>query len=105
MSEGCCGRIAPGGILIDVRLTPRGGRDAVDGGADLSDGRRVLLARVRAVPEKGAANQALLVLIAERFAIPKSAVTIASGPAARVKTLRLSGDPAALMARAADLSA
>ncbi len=46
-------RTEPGGILLDIRLTPRGGRDAVDGAATLSDGRRVLTARVRAVPERG----------------------------------------------------
>ncbi|NJL07406.1 MAG: hypothetical protein HC900_03440 [Methylacidiphilales bacterium] len=47
------------GITLSVRLTPRGGRDALDGLAELSDGRRVLAARVRAVPEAGAANAAL----------------------------------------------
>jgi uncharacterized protein YggU (UPF0235/DUF167 family) len=34
--------------MLAVRLTPRGGRDAIDGIEQLSDGRRVLKVRVRA---------------------------------------------------------
>ena len=54
------------GVVVACRLTPKGGRDAIDGAATLSDGMRVLLVRVRAVPEDGKANDALLRLIAER---------------------------------------
>ncbi len=104
MSEAGFARAEAGGILLDIRLTPRGGRDAIEGAKSLSDGHRVLCARVRAVPEKGAANSALVALVATAFGIPKSSVTLASGPTARVKTLRLAGDPGALLARAATLS-
>ncbi len=41
------------GIVIACRLTPKGGRDAIDGVATLSDGMRVLLVRVRSAPEDG----------------------------------------------------
>ncbi|MBZ9939296.1 DUF167 family protein [Mesorhizobium sp. BR1-1-16] len=105
MSGAAFARTEAGGILLDIRLTPRGGRDAIDGVASLADGRIVLLARVRAVPEKGAANTALATLVADLFDLPKSAVTVASGHTARLKTLRIAGEPAALMARAAELSA
>lgn len=98
-------RLAAGGILIDVRLTPRGGRDAIDGLSALSDGRIVVAARVRAVPEKGAANAALAALIAEAFGVGRGAVAVVSGQTARVKTVRIEGDGAALMARAAALGA
>jgi hypothetical protein len=47
------------GVEIRVRVTPRGGRDRVDGVDALSDGRAVLKVRVRARPEDGAANQAV----------------------------------------------
>ena len=40
--------IAPDGIILAVRLTPKGGRDAIDGTETLSDGRAVLRVRVRA---------------------------------------------------------
>ena len=47
-------------LRLEVRLTPRASCDLIEGEKLLSDGRRVLAARVRAVPEKGAANEALL---------------------------------------------
>lgn len=97
-------RLVSGGILIDVRLTPRGGRDAIDGLSLLSDGRSVMSARVRAVPEKGAANAALTALVAETFGVARSAVVVVSGQTARVKTVRIEGDAEALMARAVALS-
>ena len=96
-------RLASGGILIDVRLTPRGGRDAIDGLSTLSDGRTVVAARVRAVPEKGAANAALAALIADAFGVARGAVAVVSGQTARVKTVRIEGDAAVLMDRASGL--
>ena len=45
--------------MLAVRLTPRGGRDAIDGIEQLSDGRRVLKVRVRAAASEGEANAAL----------------------------------------------
>ena len=53
-----------GGIALTVRLTPKGGRDAIDGIKVLGDGRPVLKARVRAAPSEGEANDALCRLIA-----------------------------------------
>jgi len=44
---------AAGGLLLVVRLTPRGGRDAIDGIEELADGRAVLKVRVRATPSEG----------------------------------------------------
>ena len=41
---------AADGIFVDVRLTPRGGRDAIEGIESRADGRAVLKARVRAAP-------------------------------------------------------
>lgn len=92
-------------VLVDVRLTPRGGRDAIDGVQVLSDGRMVLAARVRAVPEDGRANAALEALMADAAGVPKSAVAVTSGATSRVKTLRIRGldeAGAARLATAAD---
>ncbi len=55
-------------------------------------GRAFLKARVRAVPEDGKANAALLKLLAKTIGVPKSAVTLVAGHTSRVKTLRLTGD-------------
>ena len=82
-----------------MRLTPRGGRDAVDGWAVDADGRRLLKARVSAPPVEGEANAALIKLIAKTLGLPRSAVTIASGEGARVKVLQIEGIDEAEIAR------
>jgi uncharacterized protein (TIGR00251 family) len=86
------------GIVLAVRLTPRGGRDAVDRIVKLSDGREVAGARVRAVADNGAANLALVALLATVFDRPREAVTILSGITARLKQVRIAGDPTRLAA-------
>jgi uncharacterized protein len=86
------------GLRIRVRLTPRGGRDALDGVDALADGRAVLKARVRAAPEKGLANAALETLLAKSLRVPKSTVSVVAGGTARVKTVAVSGSPVDLAA-------
>ena len=80
------------GIDIRVRLTPKGGADRIDGVTTLSDGNRVLAARVRAVPEKGAANAALEKLVARALGVARATVSVASGHKARLKTVHVSGN-------------
>lgn len=83
-----------GGVALWLRLTPKGGRDALESVETLADGRAVLKARVRAAPENGRANAALIGLVAKALHAPKSAVSIASGETSRVKKLFIAGDPA-----------
>ncbi len=90
---------AAGGITVQVRLTPKGGRDAIDGIEQMADGRSVLKARVRAAPSDGEANDALIRLIAKALSVPPRDVTITAGAAARLKRLVVAGDGAALVAR------
>ncbi len=92
-------RAALDGVTVACRLTPKGGRDAFDGVATLADGTRVLLVRVRAVPEAGKANDALLRLMAARAGVPASHVRLAAGARSRLKSVAILGDPAALLAR------
>ncbi len=89
----------PGGVRLHVRLTPRGGRDAVDGLRADAAGRAHLAVRVSAPPEKGAANKALGKLIAKVLGVPAGAVTLAAGATARVKTLEIEGDAGELAVR------
>ena len=89
------------GLRLSVRLTPKGGRDAIDGSTTLSDGREVVKARVRAAPEDGAANEALARLLAATLGSTRSAVILASGHSARLKTFDIAGDGAELSARLA----
>jgi uncharacterized protein (TIGR00251 family) len=90
--------IAPDGLILAVRLTPKGGRDAIDGIETLSDGRAVLRVRVRAAPFEGEANAALGRVLAKAFGVPPSRVEIVGGATARIKRLKMSGDAAALSA-------
>jgi len=87
-----------GGLELHVRATPKGGRDALDGVALLSDGRSVLKVRVRAAPEDGAATAAVARVIAEALGVPASRVTLTAGATARLKTFRVDGDAEALAA-------
>jgi uncharacterized protein YggU (UPF0235/DUF167 family) len=89
---------ATGGVTLAVRLTPKGGRDSIDGIETLSDGRAVLKARVRAAPSEGEANEALCRLIAKGAGVPPRDVTLIAGAMGRIKRLAISGDPPTLIA-------
>lgn len=91
-------RAEPGRLLLHVRLTPRGGRDAVESLETGADGKTYLKARVRAVAEDGKANAALEALLAKKAGIPGSAVKVVLGQTARLKQVELKGDPAAIAA-------
>ncbi|MBX5001280.1 DUF167 domain-containing protein [Rhizobium lentis] len=80
-------------LRLAVRLTPNGGHNAIDGIEADGGGETHLKARVTSVPEKGEANKALILLIAQSLRIPKSSVSLASGETARKKILRIEGDP------------
>jgi uncharacterized protein (TIGR00251 family) len=84
------------GLVLHIRLTPKGGRDAIDGIEPLSNGQSVLKVRVRAVPEDGKANKALIKLIADTLDCAASSIEIVSGATARIKTLKIVGDGQAL---------
>src|SRR3954452_22156605 len=90
---------AGGGVLVAVRLTPRGRGDRLDGIARLADGAKVLKASVGAPPEDGRANEALLRLLAAQWKIARRDLTIAAGARSRLKSVHIAGDPAALLAR------
>jgi uncharacterized protein YggU (UPF0235/DUF167 family) len=88
-----------GGIRITVRVTPRGGRDAVEGlGADAADAPYLKL-RVAAAPVDGDANAAVEKLLAKWLGVPKTKVEVVGGETARLKTVRVDGDPVQLLHR------
>jgi uncharacterized protein YggU (UPF0235/DUF167 family) len=86
----------PDGLIVTVRLTPKGGRDAVDGTETLSDGSTVLKARVRAAPFEGEANAALGRVLAKALGVPPARVEIVGGATSRIKRVKILGDAAAL---------
>lgn len=93
------------GVALVVRLTPKGGRDSIDGVESLADGRSVLKARVRAAPSEGEANAALVRMIAKALDIPARSVAVTGGVTARLKHIAIDGDAAALIARLEKLTA
>lgn len=91
--------VTPDGLAIAIRLTPRGGRDGLDGVETLADGRQVLKARVRAAPSEGEANAALIALLAKELAVSRSQIALTAGASARLKRVVVHGDAPALAAR------
>lgn len=88
-------RVRPDGILLTVRLTPRASRDSIDGLRQGPAGQHVQ-ARVRAVPEDGRANAALVELVADEIGVPKSTVAVVAGHTRRLKSLHIAGGAAVL---------
>ncbi|MFP3545212.1 DUF167 domain-containing protein [Rhizobium sp. SIMBA_035] len=91
--------IFDGYLRLTVRLTPNGGRDAIDGLETDAEGDAHLRARVSAVPENGKANKALVALLAKSLRVPKSAIALVSGETSRKKILRIEGDTEDLVER------
>ena len=85
-----------GDLILSVRLTPGSSREEVAGSWTDEKGADWLCARVRAVPEKGKANVALIALLADRLDWPRSAIFLESGDTNRLKRLRIKGGGEAL---------
>ena len=92
------------GLMVTVRVSPKAGRDAVDGIDARADGNAVLKVKVRAPPSEGAANAALIRVLADALGIAPSRVALVAGATARVKRLKVKGDAAALAAALARMA-
>ncbi|ESW86490.1 DUF167 family protein [Mesorhizobium sp. RSR565B] len=90
-------RLRADGIDLFIRLTPKSSVDRLGGAEKSADGRSHLKARVRAVPENGAANAALERLVAKALGVPASVVSVIAGGTARLKTVRVVGEPSTLV--------
>jgi uncharacterized protein (TIGR00251 family) len=86
-------RYSTAGISVALRVTPRGGRDDIDGVETLSNGRSVVKVRVRAIAEGGEANRAVTELLAKALGVSKARVRILSGATSRLKQIAVDGDP------------
>ena len=80
------------GVSVTVRVTPRAGKTAIAG---VRDG--VLLVKLAAAPVDGAANDALIALLADVFDLPKRNIAIASGDRSRTKRVTLGGTSATVL--------
>jgi uncharacterized protein len=72
-------------VRLTVRVIPRSRRN------DIVWEQGILKARLTAPPVDGAANDALIALLAERLGLPKHSISIVSGATARQKVLEISG--------------
>lgn len=78
-------------MRLTVRVTPRGGHDAVEGWVRDAEDRPVLKVRVSAAASDGAANAAVLALLAKTLGRPKSTLTLVRGETARLKQIEIDG--------------
>lgn len=74
-----------------MRVTPRASRDVLAAGTE-----EHFAARLAAPPVEGAANAALVPLVAKTFGVAKRDVTLIAGETSRLKRLSIVGDGAAL---------
>ena len=81
-----------------MRVTPRSSRDAFGPGTD-----EHFAARLAAPPVEGAANAALVALVAKTFGVPKRQVALVAGDTGRLKRLHVAGDVTSLAKIAASL--
>jgi uncharacterized protein (TIGR00251 family) len=95
--------VSAGGLVVTIRLTPKGGRVSIDGITRLSDGSTVLKARVAAAPTEGEANHALVRLLARKLRVAPRDVTLVGGATSRIKRMLIRGDATAVAATLAEL--
>ena len=86
-------------MTLHLRVTPNAGADRIEGVEQRDDGTSILRLRVAAVPDKGRANAAVIALLGNTLGVPKSAIAVTSGETARLKTVAIAGDGAALATR------
>lgn len=83
-----------GALTIDIQVVPRASRAAVGPAV----GQRLRVA-VTAPPVDGAANSAVLEVLAKAFGVRRAAVTIVRGQQGRKKTIRVAGASRAVLDR------
>jgi uncharacterized protein (TIGR00251 family) len=89
-------RYSTEGISVALRVTPRGGRDDIDGIETLANGRSVIKVRVRAIADGGEANRAVTELLAKALGVSRGKVRVLSGATSRLKQIAVDGDPKTL---------
>src|SRR5215472_1586337 len=103
MATGKPWAVSADGLVLTIRLTPKGGRDSIDGIMRLSDRSTVLKARVAAAPTEGEANDALVRLLARKLRVAPRDVTLVGGATSRIKRMLIRGDATAVAAALEEL--
>ena len=82
-----------GGVRLVLRVTPSAGRSGIFGPVDVGEGRTALAVKVAAPPVDGAANDALIALLAKELGVARSALCLVSGATSRLKVVRVADFP------------
>lgn len=88
-------------MTVFLRVTANAGRDAIEGIEQRDDGSAILRVRVKAVPDRGKANAAVIVLLAKALGVPKSSIGVVAGETAQLKSVAIRGDGDGLVKRLA----
>ena len=91
------------GIIIELRVTPKSSRNQIDGVYPAADGSLSLKIKVRAQPEKGRANQAVIAIMSKFLEQPKLCLEMISGLADRRKSLLVRADAQLVIEKLKDL--
>ena len=83
------------GLLLFVKLSPNASTDEVTGRIEGLEGPLIAM-RVRAIPDKGQANKALIKLVSTWLGVAKSDISLKRGGKSRLKTLLIKGEGAEL---------
>jgi len=94
-----------GGVTLAVRVSPRSGRNAVDGLVPDAEGKPMLGVRVAAAPVDGEANDAVEATLARWLGVKPREVEVTGGLTARSKVVTIDGDPVQLMRKLQTLTA
>ena len=71
--------------ILPIRVTPRSAKPGIGGWRADADGREELEVRVAEAPAEGAANEAVIRLLAKALGVSRSEVEIVAGAASRHK--------------------
>lgn len=87
------------GFVLFVRLMPKSAKDVIEGVEATDGGRQHIKARVRAVPEDGKANAALIKLLGRWLDVAPRDITIVAGATSRLKQIKVQSDPDSLISK------
>ena len=87
-----------GGVRVALRVTPKAAQDRIQGVAADAAGQLRIKVAVRAVPEDGKANEAVIRMLAKAWQLPRTALALVAGHHDRSKLLQIAGDSQALLA-------
>lgn len=92
-------------MTLSVRVSPRAGRNAVEGLIPDAEGKLQLAVRVAAAPVDGEANDAIEATLASWLGVKPREIEVTGGLTTRSKVVTIDGDPVALIRKLQTLTA